>query len=1074
MIHCLILEGHVVHVTAPTNAAVREVAERVIQKLSYDNFDDEIDGKYRLADFLLFGSNERMKVLSENDPILSIMNYSRHLRLNLICENIIIERNKILHQLTDLLTRNIDEQRLVSTFHNELTTMTLKFIEYFTTLLIESPASYLQSITSDQIQIIRESLDSLLDAKKVALKMFILNLNDEQYDHDNEIYLIYHNFIYSIKAVPIIANISTKEILNCAKVVFSTVNSAGSFQLYPFKPPVVIVDEATQLIEPELAIILANNSELRCLVLVGDDNQLPSTVISKHCQSKYFGESLFSHLFKRNYPYSLLNTQYRMHPDISLWPSNEFYDGNIINGANVTDSNYHINLNLPRFAIYDIKAQIETTDINKSKCNESEVRVIQQLVTLINQTKKSGNITIGVISPYAGQICLLEGLRYYNSNGIKIKVSTIDGFQGQECDIIIFSCVRSNNQNKIGFLNDYRRLNVAMTRAKHHLFVICDCKLLKSDNHWFNLITYSENNQIIFTSKTSDIIKKVTNAIAKLEDNLINALKPGNDLLNKSIWKIIFTNDFKVSCTSLPVTTRNNIVLGILLLGEGRWQKYESNRNISEMYRNMLHIYRTTIGLYIVWSIDIDKTDNTIFKQCIRIWDIVMNQNNILKVIQKIEKGYSVYSNEYIDKCCTKMTIDKKLYVPSLWPYQTDFIWKKPITSTLIESLEQSDVETSITNTKFYGMYSQTLRLLAKTKMNSKIELPFDMSADEETIITHPSSVFILGRSGTGKTTAMLHRMFLHNMDMDMDNNKIQNEIEFKSKSLMITASPILRDAIISSYEKMLTTATATIAQEANNNSNNNSNNNNWIKLNEKELENRTIAFIDMNSFPLIITYRTYLKLLDNLLIQNNNSFYNNILNNKQNINQNQNENENMNDNYYENQKCNEVDYYRFINNYSQHFNNNKYHNIDPSLIFTEIMSVIKGSLEALKSKNGILNRQNYCFRSQLRHSTLNNEIRNYIYDEYEKYEKYKLTNNDYDILDVVRHIYQNYTIMNMNCSLDNLLPNYVTEIYVDEVQDLTPAEITLFRFASINYNGFVFAGDTAQTVSYLLSLLRL
>jgi len=129
------------------------------------------------------------------------------------------------------------------------------------------------------------------------------------------------------------------EVVQAASLVFSTVNVGGRdiFSLVHFD--VVVIDEATQLLQGETAIVLRR--KLRCLVLAGDDMQLPATVMSAQCKKLGYGESLFSRLLQLNYKYVLLNVQYRMHPAISRWPRMQFYNGDVIDGPNVNSSAYH-------------------------------------------------------------------------------------------------------------------------------------------------------------------------------------------------------------------------------------------------------------------------------------------------------------------------------------------------------------------------------------------------------------------------------------------------------------------------------------------------------------------------------------------------------------------------------------------------------------------------------------------------------------------------------------------------------------------------------------------------------------
>jgi senataxin len=126
------------------------------------------------------------------------------------------------------------------------------------------------------------------------------------------------------------------------------------------------------------------------------------------------------------------------------------------------------------------------------------------------------NIEIGVISFYNDQVGRIKQkvkernlMRWMNSNNISLQVSTVDGFQGSEKDIIILSCVRSrwvgsNISNDIGFLKDFRRVNVALTRAKHSLWVVAHCEMLSRDALWNQLIDDAAKRTLIAESSDLD------------------------------------------------------------------------------------------------------------------------------------------------------------------------------------------------------------------------------------------------------------------------------------------------------------------------------------------------------------------------------------------------------------------------------------------------------------------------------------------------------------------------------------------------------------------------------------------
>jgi superfamily I DNA and/or RNA helicase len=132
----------------------------------------------------------------------------------------------------------------------------------------------------------------------------------------------------------------------------------------------------------------------------------------------------------------------------------------------------------------------------QSISNSEEARFLWQRLRALSETLPTKKMTVGVISPYRGQVGLLTelGLEYRSElpDSMKIEVQTIDSFQGQERDAIYVSLVRSNDRSEIGFLQDYRRMNVAMTRAKKKLVLIGDSATLGHDPFYKALIEHCE------------------------------------------------------------------------------------------------------------------------------------------------------------------------------------------------------------------------------------------------------------------------------------------------------------------------------------------------------------------------------------------------------------------------------------------------------------------------------------------------------------------------------------------------------------------------------------------------------
>jgi hypothetical protein len=284
-------------------------------------------------------------------------------------------------------------------------------------------------------------------------------------------------------------------LLNSSKVIFATLSVTGRKTFKDMNAvEVLVIDEAGQAVEAETLIPLQTKPK-KCL-LVGDTKQLPATVISTHAQALKFDRSLLWRLLEDcKQSYAMLDIQYRMHPEISRWPSLKYYSGKLQNASSITPENYCLlqlkdaPLFLSPYAFLDVKGQ-ETTGTRDSYSfvNHQEAFAIKKLINHLH-IKQGIDIAkqVGVITFYKAQEELLSQQLNLLYPGINVR--TVDGFQGGESDIIIISFVRANPRGKIGFLNDFRRLNVALTRARFSLLMVgCQQTLIHGEHDVSELI----------------------------------------------------------------------------------------------------------------------------------------------------------------------------------------------------------------------------------------------------------------------------------------------------------------------------------------------------------------------------------------------------------------------------------------------------------------------------------------------------------------------------------------------------------------------------------------------------------
>lgn len=287
-----------------------------------------------------------------------------------------------------------------------------------------------------------------------------------------------------------------RDILNEADVVCSTLSGAGHDTLAQHDFEMLIIDEAAQAIELSSLIPLKYNSA-RC-VLVGDPQQLPPTVLSQEACRYSYNQSLFVRLQKRcPNAVHLLSIQYRMHPDISRFPSRVFYESKIQDGPRmdeVTKQPWHTHVKFGTYKFFNVSQGVEEQS-GRSIKNLAECQVAVALYNRLCQEYKAFNFDsrVGVVSMYRAQIVELR--RHFEKRFGKdiigrIDFNTVDGFQGQEKDVIILSCVRSGpGLQSVGFLSDVRRMNVALTRAKSSLFILGNAPTLeRSNDTWREIV----------------------------------------------------------------------------------------------------------------------------------------------------------------------------------------------------------------------------------------------------------------------------------------------------------------------------------------------------------------------------------------------------------------------------------------------------------------------------------------------------------------------------------------------------------------------------------------------------------
>lgn len=301
-----------------------------------------------------------------------------------------------------------------------------------------------------------------------------------------------------------------------ARVVACTLVGSANKLLVRHKFSTLFIDEAAQALEPACWIATRRASRV---ILAGDHQQLPPTIKCYEAMKQGLGKTLMERIVE-NQPeaVTLLKVQYRMNDTIMKFSSDWFYHGEVESDESVKhrsvldwehpiqwiDGNemlQQVNEELQEEEKLNIDFTEHFIGENHGRINKAEAELV--LSTLKNYIDKIGGerflserLDVGIISPYKVQTQYLrqqirkrEEFRPFRQ---VISVNTVDGFQGQERDIILISLVRSNENGQIGFLSDLRRMNVAMTRARMKLIVFGDKDTLQHHTFYRKLIQYVE------------------------------------------------------------------------------------------------------------------------------------------------------------------------------------------------------------------------------------------------------------------------------------------------------------------------------------------------------------------------------------------------------------------------------------------------------------------------------------------------------------------------------------------------------------------------------------------------------
>ena len=290
----------------------------------------------------------------------------------------------------------------------------------------------------------------------------------------------------------------TNDLLQSSDVIACTLVGSSHPTLRGRRFKTVFIDEAGQSLEPASWIPILKSSRV---VFAGDHKQLPPTIRSVEAAEQGLESTLFEKGIEAHPQKSvMLQVQYRMHEAIMKFSSDYFYNGGLIAHDSVKSEllrPYELPIEFIDTAGCGYNEEQDPETLSRMNKDEAQLlmRLVEKLVDEIGvEAWMEERITMGIITPYRAQVdylhLLAESSPQLEPLHKLISINTVDAFQGQERDVIAISFVRSNEKSDVGFLNDIRRTNVAMTRAKKKLLMVGDSGTLGAHPFYTKLLEY--------------------------------------------------------------------------------------------------------------------------------------------------------------------------------------------------------------------------------------------------------------------------------------------------------------------------------------------------------------------------------------------------------------------------------------------------------------------------------------------------------------------------------------------------------------------------------------------------------
>ena len=284
------------------------------------------------------------------------------------------------------------------------------------------------------------------------------------------------------------------QLLQDTQVVACTLIGANSDYLRKRNFTTLFVDECSQALEPANWVPILKSDRV---IMAGDHQQLAPTVKSKEAAKEGLEETIFGRCIRTYGATAMLKVQYRMQPEILEFSNLKFYGGKMETGENVQNRRQIFSEALSFIDTAGCGFNEEVNPETLSTFNKEQGHFSLTLINrLLEEYEELHQMSIGIIAPYRAHLDILRRgivhFPWYEELRKQISIQSVDGFQGQERDLILIDLVRSNDRGEVGFLSEIRRTNVAMTRARFKLIIVGDSATLSSSRFYDELIGFCQ------------------------------------------------------------------------------------------------------------------------------------------------------------------------------------------------------------------------------------------------------------------------------------------------------------------------------------------------------------------------------------------------------------------------------------------------------------------------------------------------------------------------------------------------------------------------------------------------------